>query len=192
MAYIFYLLGLDTLELIDLGHEKSPAMEWGVFDHEGPTLNLRLLGFGKEHKTIMLPKELLEKLYGRFAAQNPKGTEIIVNEGFLKYAPPGLSPAEVSKLREDERLFLNITDSYSRLRIGLARTPRLYELLPELLDPEVLAHLATAPEFNSSVQAKAFNEGVLSRTYGSRHWRWSPEWAAYVEAYKKAHPFSKS
>ena len=188
MAYFYYLVGLDTLELIRVGHEKSPAMRWGLWDHEGPVINLRPLGYGDESKFVMLPKKMLEDLYARFAAANPKGTRLVVEEGFLEFAPPGLTREKVRQLYEDEKLFPDITadTEYSRLA-DPKRVPRLCKLLPELLSTETLAALANDPEIDLALMARAYKEGDLSPVYGERHKRWSPEWAAHVEAYKKAH-----
>lgn len=187
MSYSYYLLGLDTLELIGLGDEKNAAMKWGVWDHEGPIIDLRLLGYGAEPKDVMLPKPMLEKLYKRFAEANPKGTKIVMGEGYREYAPPGLTKREISDLEEEEKLFflLDMDTSYSRLG-DPNRIPRLCEYLPELLDQETLTQLAGDPEIDQSLMNQAYRDGALSRLYGPRHKRWSPEWAAYVEAHKKA------
>lgn len=189
MPHSYDLLGLDTLELIGIGHEKSPAMSWGLWDHEGPTLNLRLLGYGEESLSVMLTKDLLEKLYSRFAEANPTGTVITINDGCLKYAPPELSQEEVMQLYDDEKLFPDLAKdiNYSLLRDPNRDTP-LHRYLPELRQPEVLERLANDPEVSLRLFNQAFAEGALPKLYGSRHWRWSPEWAAYVEAYRKAHP----
>lgn len=183
MGYSYDLVGLNTLELISIGNEKSPAKAWGLWDHEGPRLDLHLLRHGTETLIVMLPKDLLEKLYSRFADANPKGTAITWREEYLKYAPPELSNEEVMQLYDDEKLFPNITMSYSLLS-NPNRNPPLLRYLPELHRPEVLERLATDPEVSAKLFSQAYEEGVFSRIYGPRHKRWSPEWAAYVEAYK--------
>jgi hypothetical protein len=191
MSHSYRLLGLNTFELIDLGDETSAAMSWGIWDHEGPIINLRLLGYGSEPKLVRLPKALLEKLYGRFADANPQGTRIVANDTFYQYAPPGLSRAEIDELEDEGKLFYPVTMDikYARL-VDPDRIPQLCEYLPELLEPETLAALASDPEIALDLMSKAYEEGVLSPIYGPRHKRWSPEWMAYVDAYKKAHPVS--
>lgn len=188
MSHSYRLLGLNTFELIDLGDEKSAAMNWGILDHEGPIINLRLLGHGSESKLVRLPKALLEKLYGRFADANPDGARIVMNDSFYQYAPPGLSRVEIDEQEDAGKLFYPVTMdiNYARL-VDPNHIPRLCEYLPELLEPEVLAALASDPEIDLDLMNKAYAEGALSPIYGPRHKRWSPEWAAYVEAYRKTH-----
>ena len=189
MAYGYDLLGLNTLELLGIGHEKSPAMKWGLWDHQGPTLDLWLLGYGNGPKMVMLPTDFLEKLYGRFAEANPKGTVITWRDGCLEYAPLELSKEEVMQLYDDEKLFPDIAKDINYSLLGDPnRDAPLLRYLPELRQPEVLERLATDPEASLELFSQAYEEGILSKIYGPRHKRWSPEWAAYVEAYKKAHP----
>jgi hypothetical protein len=170
----FCLLGLDTLELIAVGDEKSPALSWPLMDHCGPVLHLFGLG-AKKDKIVMMPKDLLEILYQRFAALNPKGAVLVAGEGYWKYAPPGMGKEEAFRLADEGKLFQDITDDGNFY-------PRLREIMPELTQPDVLAHLASDPELDYQLMMRS-----TSSAYGPRHWRWLPEWAAYVEAYKRAH-----
>ena len=64
------------------------------------------------------------------------------------------------------------------------RNSGLYELLPELLDAEVLEGLANDPAISMGLFSKAYQDGALSPVYGSRHNRWSPEWEAYAAAHR--------
>jgi hypothetical protein len=174
----FELLGLDTLELITLGDEKSAALAWGLYDFAGPVLNLAILGDAK-YQLVYLPKDLLEKLYIRFALANPKGTRIVAGQQFEDYAPPGLTEEDKDRLYEDHKLF-------ARIPGYLAGYPRLRELLPELDDPAVRERLAADPALDLELMGRAYDEGALSLEYGPRHKRWLPVWDAYVAAYKKA------
>jgi hypothetical protein len=181
MSDSYSLLGLDTLERIVIGDEKSAAAGWGLWDHQGPVLNLVLLGGTPDNRWVMLSKDMLEKLYDRFAAANPKGTVLVWGQGYEKYAPPGLSRDDLERMEENGELFAPISygeDGFRRLR----------ELLPELTDPTVLARLATDPALDAELMDQARQEGALSDRYGPRHQRWSPEWDAYVIAYRAAHP----
>ncbi len=107
----------------------------------------------------------------------------------MNYIPEGMSLEDVNALSEDDELFRTITMDihYSRLEDRSGKQ-RLYRLLPELLNTRVLERLASDPALSPALMGQAYKEGALSREYGPRHKRWSPEWAAYVEAYKKAHP----
>jgi hypothetical protein len=179
MSRCFGLLGLDTLELIEVGDEKSVARAWGLYDFAGPVLDLLTLRATKYSKQVYLPKDLLEKLYGRFALANPKGTRIVAGDEFEDYAPPGLTEEDKDRLYEEGKLFASIP-GYT------ARYPRLRELLPELDDPAVRERLAADPALDLDLMSRAYQEGALSLEYGPRHKRWLPEWDAYVAAYKKA------
>jgi hypothetical protein len=186
MSYGYYLVGLNTLELISLGNEKSVAKNWGIWDHQGPILDLHLLGYGRDTKKVMLPKSLLERLYTRFAEANPKGASIAFGQSYLAYAPPELTEDERIHLQLEGKLFPVITMDINYSRLGDPdRIPRLCQYLPELLEPATLTALACDPEIDLGLMSKARAEGALSPIYGPRHWRWSPEWAAYVEAYRK-------
>lgn len=179
MSHSFGLFGLDTLERISLGGEKSAALAWGLYDFAGPVLDLVTLRASQESKLVYLPKDLLEKLYTRFALANPKGTRIVVNEEYEAYAPPGLTEAEKESLCDEGKLFAAIPGD-------TARYPRLRELLPELNDPAARERLSTDPALSLKLMSRAHREGALPQKYGSRHWRWLPEWDAYVAAHKKA------
>jgi hypothetical protein len=176
----FDLLGLDTLELVDLGHEKAASnvlRGWGLHDFGGPRLDLRDLRATKHSKLVYLPKDLLEKLYARFALANPKGTRIVTESQLDDYAPPGLTEEDEDRLHQEGKLFLQIP--------GYAGYPRLRELLTELDDPAVRERLASDPALDLDLISRATLEGALPREYGPRHWRWLPQWEAYVAAYKK-------
>jgi hypothetical protein len=181
VSHSFDLLGLDTLELIVLGDEKSAADAWGVHDFGGPVINLAILGAATQRRLVYLPKDLLEKLYERFALANPSGTRIIIDSQFEDYAPAGLTEADKDRLYEEGKLFLGIPR-------GRAGHLRLRELLPELDDPIVRERLASDPALDLELMRRAYQEGALSLDYGPRHKRWLPEWDAYVAAYRKAHP----
>ena len=178
MSDFYILLGLDTLELIDVGYEKSPALNWGLLDHRGPVIDLALLGLGPEPMQVMLPADLLEQLYGRFADANPKGTVMVTDENYQQYAPPGLTEEDIERLVEEGELFPLITWD----KTGY---PLLVRYLPELLRPEVIRRLADDPELDPALLARAFAAGALPKTYGDRHWRWRPEWPAYAKAHGK-------
>jgi hypothetical protein len=175
------LLGLDTLELITLGDEKSAANAWGLYDFTGPALNLGILGAAKHRKLVYLPKDLLEKLYGRFALANPKGTRIVAGSQYENYAPPDMTEEDKDRLCEEGKLFLSIPG-------GRAGHLRLRELLPELDDLVVQERLASDPALDLELMRRAYREGALPLEYGPRDRRWLPEWDAYVASYKKAHP----
>jgi hypothetical protein len=185
MSISYNLLGLDTLELVTLGAEKSVAMAWGLHDFAGPVLDLLTLRAAKHRKLVYLPKELLEKLYARFELVNPKGIVIVAGSQFEDYAPPDLTEADKDRLYEEGRLF-------ARIPGHTARYPRLRGLLPELDDPAVLERLASDPALDLELMSRAYQEGALPRAYGPRDHRWLPEWDAYVAAYKKAHPANSS
>ena len=181
MSMHFSLLGLNTLELISIGSEKSAALAWSLMDHEGPSLRLFLLGAHKD-KVVMMPKDLLETLYQRFAALNPKGTVIVLGQSYLSdYTPAGISKEEASRLEDEGKLFQDITSDADFY-------PRLREIMPELTQPDVLARLAADPEIDPALLRQAMMEGAVSNVYGARHFRWSLEWAGYVEVYRRAHP----
>jgi hypothetical protein len=175
----FELLGLDTLELISLGDEKSVARAWELYDFAGPTLDLLTLRAWKYSRLVYLPKDLLEKLYARFALANPKGTRIVAANECEDYAPPGLTEEDKDRLYDEGKLFASIP-GYT------ATYPRLRELVPELDDPAVRERLASDLALDLELMSRAYQEGALPREYGPRHWRWLPEWDAYVAAYKKA------
>lgn len=180
MSQSFGLFGLDTLERISLGDEKSVALAWGLYDFAGPILDLVTLRASKESKLVYLPKDLLEKLYTRFALANPKGTRIVVSDEYVaSHTPPGLSQEEFDRLFDEGKLFAEIPGDK-------ARYPRLRELLPELNDPAVQERLLTDPAISLALMNRAYKEGVLSLEYGPRHKRWLPEWEAYAAAHKAA------
>lgn len=179
MSYNFNLLGEDTLELITLGDEKSVAFAWSLYDFSGPVLDLQTLGSTEYNKRVYLPKDLLEKLYTRFALANPKGTRIVTNDEYVaSHTPPGLSQEEFDRLCDEGELFADIPGDR-------ANYPRLRELLPELDDEAVQKRLATDPAIDLKLMRRAYEEGALSLEYGPRHDRWLPEWDAYVAAHKK-------
>lgn len=183
MSHLYFLLGLDTLELIRIGSEKLAAEDWSVLDHQGPILDIYLLGYGETSRGVMLPKDLLEKLYRRFAKANPKGMVITMNEEYLQYAPPELSEDQVEHLCDEGKLFPVITmDSYSLLG-NPDRVSPLIGYLPELRQPEVLERLGTDPEVSLELFNQAFDEGIFPMIYGPCHWRWTPEWEAYAAAH---------
>ncbi len=177
---LYCLLGLNTLDLLVVGSEKSPARSWSLMDHRGPLLSLFGLGYPRG-VYAMMPKDLLETLYERLSALNPKGTVLTVGEQYWEYVPQGMSEEEALRLAEEGKLFQNIADDGNYC-------PRLREIMPELTQPEVLERLASDLSLAPWLLKQALSEEALSPVYGSRHWRWWPEWEAYVDAYKKAHP----
>jgi hypothetical protein len=183
MSHLFNLLGVNTLEMIRLGNEKSPAKSWGLMDHEGPVIDLRQL-CGRPRKLVWLPRELLERLYQRFAETNPKGTRIVMGGEYEAYTPPGLTEEDIERLSDEGKLFNTITND----RDMNWHYPRLCELLPELKQPETLARLETDPALDVALMARAREAGAISNVYGDRHKRWSTAWQDYVTAYKKKQP----
>lgn len=175
----FDLLGLDTLELIDLGDEKSAALAWGLYDFAGPSLDLRTLGVTAHSKRVYLPTDLLSMLYTRFAVVNPKGTRIVAGTQFEDFAPAGLTEEEKDRLCDEDKLFASIPGD-------TARYPRLRELLPELDDLAVRERLMSDSALDLELMSRAYREGALPQKYGSRHWRWLPEWDTYVAVHKEA------
>jgi hypothetical protein len=122
----------------------------------GPVLDLATLEAVKHRKLVYLPKDLLEKLYARFALANPKGTRIVAGSQFEDYAPPGLTRVDKDRLYEEGKMFANILGD-------IAGEPRLRELLPELDDPAVLERRAADPALDFKLMARANLEGALSR-----------------------------
>jgi hypothetical protein len=59
------------------------------------------IGAAKHLKLVYLPKDLLDKLYARFALANPKGTVIVAGSQYEDYAPPDLTEAEKDRLYEE-------------------------------------------------------------------------------------------
>ena len=107
----------------------------------------------------MLPRDMLETLYRRFAADNPNGTVIVCGDYHTGHIPAGMSKEEASRLEDEGKLYQDIT-------IG---GTRLGELMPELTQPEVLARLAGSLELDPVLLSHAARDGAVPFASAGRH-----------------------
>jgi hypothetical protein len=167
----WHLLGLDTLELIELGEgiERDPLEMRG-----GPTISYDDFG-GNSDKILFLRPDHLKLLYERFKAANPKGAVIVTENGYYEHIPPGMSFEQCNKLENEGKIFLELfLDDLEHV------LPRLREYLPELFEPGVIDQMAADPWLNLHLLHRAMEQGFVPMEKGDGA-RWSPEWRAYCD-----------
>ncbi len=169
--YSWDMLGLDTLETIDVGEGRS---ELPLEMRAGPKVWHCELG-GDSNKLFYLYPEHLKLLYDRFKQANPKGVVFGPENSFDEYAPPGLTKREMDKLQEDRKIFVSLflTDEGSGY-------PHARKYLPELFEPGTIDKMAADPWLNVHLLGEAIKTGDVPAGSGDSS-RWSPEWRAYCD-----------
>jgi hypothetical protein len=170
------LLGLDTLETIPLEHDFG-----GLYSQMPPErrLGARIsncyLGINPP-KVLLLYPEHLKLLYDRFLAANPKGViEILENQEY-SYAPPEYSDADIARLEEERKIFVDLFYTDDDLGYPFAR-----KYLPEAFTPEMLMRMTNDPWLDAFLLRDAIKSGAIPANMDRAAGRWSPEWRAYCD-----------
>ena len=166
------MFGRDTFEIVtidDDGRRVPPLETCG-----GPKIWSSDLG-ASSHKLLYLYPEHLKLLYDRFKAANPKGVVIGPENSFDEYAPPGRTEAELNKLEEERKIFVDLflTDEEQGY-------PHARKYLPELFEPGMIDKMAADPWLNVRLLGQAVKEDAVPAGPGKSN-RWSPEWRAYCD-----------
>jgi hypothetical protein len=166
------MFGRDTFEILTIdrdGRTIRPIDTCG-----GPTIWASYLGASSE-KLLFLYPEHLRLLYDRFSKANPTGIALGPEFSFDKYAPTGLTEAELNKLEEEGKIFVNIFFRNDEQGYPYAR-----KYLPELFAPGMIEKMAADPWIDARLLGRAQREGHVPPLPGESA-RWCPEWRAYCD-----------
>jgi hypothetical protein len=166
------MFGRNTFETImidDDGRTIRPIETCG-----GPKIWACWLGMVSDKLLYHYP-EHLRLLYDRFSKANPTGVVLGPEFSFDEYAPAGLTEAELNKLEEEGKIFVNIF-----LRDEEQGYPHVRKYLPELFEPGMIEKMAADPWLDVRLLGRAQEEGHVPLLPGESD-RWSPEWRAYCD-----------
>lgn len=178
MSISYYYFGNDSLKRIHVGEGRGAWERWGLMDHEGPTIRPSLLGYSSDRRTY-LPRDFLELLYGRFAAENPSGATLVRDEGYMPIALKRYSEEELEELAEKKEALVIVNEWEPGY-------PLLRPYLPELYEPGAVERLAKDPWLDADLlwdaeRLGSANGGIAPDLWVDRSARWSPEWRAYCD-----------
>jgi hypothetical protein len=147
--------------------------------HEGPIVDLQYLGY-KHPGHVYLPMDLLQLLYKRFAAANPSGVSLEVNEGDWILALHRFgSQEQVDAHYEDRTALVSISVVDAELGYTFMRP-----YLPELFEAKTVDRLANDASLSWELLSWAEsqgpgNGGIPEDLWVERASRWSDEWRVY-------------
>jgi hypothetical protein len=133
MGTTYYLVGKDTWEALQVQnsstwYEQMPAAE----ELRGPIVHAGFLT-----SSIYLPHWLLLRIYERFRAANPSGTEMCADDPYYYFA----KPASIAKgIDEESEGVLDV--------IGMVLDELAERYAPELHDPKVVDGILADPSCN--------------------------------------------
>jgi len=166
------LIGLDTREAVDLG---TGHRTWPLTHHRGPQFNAsRVSTGGPSRPYLVLPKDLLELFYSRFAYANPSGCAVsAVDEMDTHLYLAGTPEEERRRLWDAGEVGWEGFD----WRIPPHGRDPIRRYLPELFEPTVLQRILDDPRLDMSRKAPRapanYEDYWQDR---SRHYRWSDWW----------------
>ncbi|WP_029922264.1 hypothetical protein [Nevskia soli] len=172
----FVLFGKDTLEEVEIGYGAPHREQWSLERHPGLRMYMRALG-GEEGAYRYLYPDHLKLLYARFAAANPggmvMGVDDVVEAAYER--EHGLTSKQVEALTEQDLLYVPVT-SEGEL-VGL---PYLRRYLPEVFEPAMVGRMQADPWLDAHLLERALGAGAVPDGR-EMHPRWSPEWRGYCD-----------
>ncbi len=161
--------GKSTLEMIELG---PGYRRWPLTAFRGPVFRASRVGGPRDRGYLLLPLDLLNLLYGRFAQLNADGVlTTSFDEAYDLLVPPGFDEEEAERRYESGEI---LCDLFEFRRPG-GRDP-LLRYLPELFEPEVLNRILRDSTLDSSFRRKHRPPGDKAFWSEDKHYRWSDWW----------------
>lgn len=167
----FALFGRDTAEMIFLG---SGYRHWPLMWFRGPVFEGSQIGGPANRLGLMLPADLLEQLYRRFANANPTGLEVAEIEELDDLAfRDDQSEEERNELFESGN---KLCDIFGTRHPGGANL--MFRYLPELLEESERHRILSDPSLDSGVR-RSNRPANLVLAPTEKHYRWSDWWAEF-------------
>jgi hypothetical protein len=165
------LVGLDTKEVLTLG---TGLRHWNPMQFCGPVLRALQLQGAPDRRLLVLPQQLLQRLYARFGQSNPSGTPIAdSNEIESILFDMTMSQDERTELYDSGEIGWDIFDPSGPDK-GRGRFLRY---LPELEDPSQQQAILTDETLELTITPvsapDSFEEWWRN---ASCHYRWSSWW----------------
>jgi hypothetical protein len=163
------LLGINTKETISLG----PGLKsWALMAFRGPVFSERRIGFDGRNEHVLLPADLLQALYGRFAVRNPHGILIVTFEEAEELAfSEDLSEDEKDAAYDSGETLCNVFDMRWPNGVDPLKT-----YLPELFEVSVHNRLTSDPTLDAAKQRPDRPPDEVAFLCVDRHFRWSDWW----------------